>query len=143
MRTLLRLAFIALNASACHTHIRPRADQPGVQDILDLESVSNDGPTSDRTAGLGVEFESLSKLLRNTDCSLVDTQASKGKIVAGRQGTNWKLTADTSENPGALSLEYVLDGTAIKIGTGAAADTGDAIAQDLVSPYQLHLTCSI
>jgi len=96
-----------------------------------------DGPTSDKSAGIGVEFEAgtvrFSSTIKN-GCSKEDTDASKGKLVNNRQGTNWKLTADTLGDKDLLDAEYILDGTQIKIGAGTAKEAAAAVANDFVSP---------
>ncbi len=51
----------------------------------------------------------------------------------GRQGINWKLTADTTLNQaGILTAEYILDVTQIKIGTGVATAAAAAVAAEAV-----------
>lgn len=97
------------------------------------EEPTLDGPTSDKTPGMGVEFESAGVLLENLKCDLASTYRSKTKMINNRQGTNWKLTADTlAGTAGQLAAEYILDGKQIKIGSGAAAAAAGAVAKDIV-----------
>ncbi|KAI0388673.1 hypothetical protein F5Y17DRAFT_470265 [Xylariaceae sp. FL0594] len=120
--------------SAVHAHLHPRADADVcVGAIEDNEGDALTAPTSDRTANIGAEFETPVLWLSNTACSKDDTDSAKRKIVAGRSGPNWMLTADTVGTPGKPQLEYVLDCTAIKLGTGDAARAGAAVAADLAA----------
>ena len=102
------------------------------------EAPTLDGPTSDKSAGIGVEFESGEVQLRNPGCNEADTFASKKAMIGNRQGQNWKLTADTLEDAGVLTAEYILDGTQIKIGSGAAATAAEAVANDIVRSETLE-----
>ena len=119
---LLSYASLVLTASAIYIPNQPRADS--CLDPFDGDDVAS--------AGIGAEFESGQFRLKNPDCSLVDSNESKGKIIAGRTGTNFMLTADTNE-AGVLNTEYILNGQNIKVGSGDAAKAGDAAAKDLVS----------
>lgn len=98
-------------------------------DILEV----NDGPTDNLAAGIGAEFESQAFYWISPGCSDDDTNAAKKKLVAGRQGKDWMLTADTGSGEAKLQAEYILDGQTIKVGTGQAKIAGEAIAADLVS----------
>lgn len=99
----------------------------------DDEAPTSDGPTSDKSAGLGIEFECLAINFKSSGCSAGDTNQAKGRVVGGRQGTNWELTADTTFNvPGRLTAEYILDGKVIKIGDGTASAAAVAASSDLV-----------
>ena len=97
------------------------------------ESPTSDGPTSDSSAGIGVEFET-SEIRFGATCDLGSTNACKGQLVIGRSGTNWQLTGDTTLlESGLLQAEYILDGKTIKIGTGAAVTAATEVAADIVS----------
>lgn len=85
------------------------------------------------TAGIGVEFESITFTLKNSAYKEDDTAASKGKVMGKRTGNNFKLTADTTSDAGVLHAEYILDGQNIKVGSGDAAIAGAAVAADMVS----------
>ena len=87
----------------------------------------------DGTAGLGIEFESVAFYFKKDGCSLTDTNAAKAKIISGRTGEYWELTADTGSGAGSLHAEYILNGKYIKVGDGSAARAASAAAQDLVS----------
>ena len=91
-----------------------------------------DGPTSDKSAGLGVEFETTQIRFQSEHCSFLDSYDAKGKVVNGRKGENWMLTADLLDD-GLLSAEYILDGTKIKLGIGDAERAAKAVTHDLVS----------
>lgn len=94
-----------------------------------------DGPTSDKSPGIGVEFEAGAVLFESPGgCSKEDTDVSKGKLVNNRQGKNWKLTADTIGDENTLTAEYILDGTQIKIDAGTAKEAAAAVGNDFVSP---------
>lgn len=109
----------------------PQSDD--VDPCLDNEATTLDGPTSDKSAGIGVEFETSAVLFSSPKCSESDTNQAKGKVVGNRQGTNWELTADTTNNiAGTLVAEYILDGTQIKIGDGTATAAAAAVSGDLV-----------
>ena len=99
------------------------------------EEPSLDGPTSDQSAGIGVEFESgVVQFESKVTCSQPDINRSKGALVDNRQGPNWMLTTDTSVE-GALVAEYILNGKQIKIGSGDVATAASAVANDIVSPH--------
>ena len=107
--------------------------QDGSDDSCDNEAPTSDGPTSDKSAGLGVEFECSAILFASSGCSAGDTNQAKGKVVGDRKGTNWELTADTTGDiPGKLTAEYILDGKVIKIGDGTASAAAAAASSDLV-----------
>lgn len=123
---------LSLPFHICATAIERRADccigQCNDGDTLD-------GPTSDRSAGIGVEFETAGIQSESKGCDKSSTDSSKGKMVGDRQGDNWKRTADTTPDmPGRLDAEYILDGTQIKLETGKAADAAAAVANDIVIP---------
>ena len=93
-----------------------------------------DGPTSDQSAGIGVEFEAgRVQLQPRGPCSQPDINRSKGALIDNRQGPNWMLTGDTTVDL-ALVAEYILNGKEIKIGSGDAATAAAAVANDIVSP---------
>ena len=128
---LLRYASILLTASAAY--LPPRAVDPCIQDVQNVEAVQLDGPTADGTAGIGAEFESPAFYFTNLDCSVEDTNAAKKQVVAQRTGSNWQLTADSTSDQGKVNAEYILDGENIKVGSGDGAIAGKAWADDLVS----------
>lgn len=98
----------------------------------DDEAPTLDGPTSDKSAGLGIEFES-SQVTFEADCDDEKTNQAKGRQVGDRKGTNWALTADTTEGrAGSLTAEYILNGKVIKIGDGTASAAAAAVSNDLV-----------
>jgi hypothetical protein len=97
------------------------------------EFASDDGPTADKSAGIGVEFETGSITFSNSQCSYTDTSQAKGQLVEARQGQYWKLTADTTDDiAGRLTTEYILDGTQLKIGAGTAGPAAAAVAGDFI-----------
>lgn len=93
--------------------------------------------TSDRSAGIGIEYESAyiqfeSQSAKN-DPDPGKTFQSKRALVNGLQGDNWKLTADLLGNrKGALDAEIVLDGTSIKPGTGELGNAATDAMRTLV-----------
>ena len=99
------------------------------------QAATLDGPTSDQSAGIGVEFESGQVLFRPSGtCTKAQIDTSKGALVDQRQGTNWMLTTDTTVSvDGRLTAEYILNGKLIKIGSGDAAIAASAVANDIVS----------
>ncbi|KAL8895447.1 MAG: hypothetical protein Q9207_008169 [Kuettlingeria erythrocarpa] len=98
------------------------------------QSPTLDGPTGDKSPGLGVEFEAQRVVFRSGECDKASTDSSKGKMVGGRQGKNWKLTADTTLSiAGRLVAEYILDGTQIKLGAGTATEAASLVANDFTS----------
>lgn len=103
------------------------------------ESPTLDGPTSDRSAGIGVEFETSQVLFHSKgDCKKEDIDKAKGKLVDKRQGPEdtptWKLTSDTTQSVTEfLTAEYILNGQVLKVGSGDAAKAADAVASDIVS----------
>ena len=114
-----------------------------MEEVQENEAVFDDAVTADGTAGIGAEFESPVFYFTNPDCSLDDTNAAKRKVIAKRTGDNWKLTADTGFGQGMVDAEYILDGANIKVGTDDGANTGKAIADDLVSHYSDSVRCSV
>jgi hypothetical protein len=108
-----------------------------------------DEATDDQTAGIGFEFECGEIQLRTTvqTCSPEQLGQTKGRVLAGRRGTNWELTADTSLDTGAVhpvvDAEYILSGKTIKLGSGdlktAANDAGNDIVSRFSCAYNLHL----
>ena len=134
---LLPYTSILLTASAAY--LPPRAVDPCIQDVQDVEAVQLDGPTADGTAGIGAEFESPGFYFTNIDCSVEDTNAAKKQVVAQRTGTNWKLTADSTSDQGKVNAEYILDGENIKVGSGDGAIAGKAWADDLVNSLATSL----
>lgn len=98
----------------------------------------NDAVTADETAGIGAEFESPFFYFEHQDCSIEDTNAARKKVIDGRTGKNWQLTADTgaSGSGGKLYAEYILDGRNIKVGRSgdeSCAQVAKSAADDLVS----------
>ena len=127
---LLQFAPLLLTISALRVPHQPR----GVcEDTQDDEVEYNDGPTADRTAGLGAEFESPGWQMTSQGCSAEDTFKAKKKVIGGRHGENWELTADTPGDPGVVQAEYILDGRNIKVGSGDGERAGRELADDLVS----------
>ncbi len=125
-------------ANALPSKLGSRADPADL--CPNNEAPTLNGPTSDKSAGIGVEFETSQVILSKPGCSQSDTDQAKGQVVGNRKGTNWKLTADTTlETAGRLTAEYILDGTQIKIGTGAASAAAAAVSNDIVR-MNLNLT---
>lgn len=138
---LLPYAPLLLTAAAVSVPLWPRLDP--CQQVADNETPDDDGITSDRTAGIGIEFEAPVFYFTNPACSLDDTFAAKKQLVGDsggwRTGTNFMLTADTSSEAGKITAEYILDGRNIKVGSGDAARAGAAATADLVSPTVTQL----
>ncbi|KAL8968353.1 MAG: hypothetical protein Q9183_002498 [Haloplaca sp. 2 TL-2023] len=111
--------------------LRLRADP--IDPCLDRAPTS-DGPTSDRSAGIGVEFEAPLVKFKSDGCNAADTNQAKGQQVGDRRGDVWQLTADTTdEMAGSLTAEYILNGKEIRIGSGVASAAAAKTAWD---PYQ-------
>jgi hypothetical protein len=105
---------------------------PSPSDNIDILKVS-DSLTTNQTAGFGVEFETAAIEFTSESCDKRDTDACKKKIINGRQGKNWELTADTTlDIAGHLVAEYILKGETIKLGTGAAQAAVQEVADDIV-----------
>jgi hypothetical protein len=93
----------------------------------------DDGPTSDRSPGIGVEFESGGLTFVNNKCNQKDTFDLKGYDIQGRSGTDWRLTVDTTSGmSGRLSGEYILNGKTIKIGSKRAGAAAEEVTKDFV-----------
>ncbi|KAL9033431.1 MAG: hypothetical protein Q9180_005945 [Flavoplaca navasiana] len=132
---LLLPLFLSLLLHPCAAAAVRRGDyrisQPGQDDDVD-PAPTLDGPTADASPGIGVEFESSGVIFESKACERSDTVVSKGKMVGGRHGDNWMLTADTTPpGGGRLYAEYILDGTKIKLGTGEAAEAAAGVANDI------------
>lgn len=130
-------ASLLLTASALETSLQPRTD---CEDTQDDQLVYNDGPTTDRTAGIGAEFESPFFRLINRACNGEDTDAAKKSVIDGRRGTNWELTADSTGSPGRLNAEYILDGRNIKVGSDDGWKAGKELAENLVSTKTFRIS---
>ncbi|TGJ86907.1 hypothetical protein E0Z10_g1918 [Xylaria hypoxylon] len=129
----LHLLLLILHiVSAFNAHLQPRLDECTAL-LQDNEGDSLTVVTFDRTAGIGAEFETPVLYLQNSACDKANTDAAKRKVVAGRIGLNFELTADTIGRPGKLQLEYILKGETIKVGSGDAARAGAAAAADLMA----------
>ena len=126
---------VFLSVHALPPNLRRQADPN--DPCLD-EASTLDGPTSDNSAGIGVEFESSGVVFSSPGCTAKNTNQAKGKQVGGRNGNNWQLTADTTQNTdGQLVAEYILNGQTIKIGTGAASAAAAAVSSDIVSTTEV------
>ena len=57
---------------------------------------TKDGSTSDKSPGIGVEFETNSLTFSNDKCPLNDAFKSKANEISGREDKNnhWALTVD-------------------------------------------------
>ncbi|KAJ5201417.1 uncharacterized protein N7498_006080 [Penicillium cinerascens] len=99
---------------------------------LDIDPFE-DGPTADRTAGLGVEFETGGFYFTSVgNCGKENTFASKNKAISGHQATDWDLTVDTTaEMSNRLDAEYILNGKIIKLGTNQAVQAAKDVASDI------------
>ncbi|PWY96121.1 hypothetical protein BO94DRAFT_591620 [Aspergillus sclerotioniger CBS 115572] len=94
---------------------------------------ADDGPTSDRSPGLGIEFEASSLELECKVCKAADTFSSKGKEISGHTNKYWSLTVDTTTNSaGRVKGEYILNGKEIKLGAGTAVTAAENVEKDLV-----------
>ncbi|KAL8789566.1 MAG: hypothetical protein Q9195_006743 [Heterodermia aff. obscurata] len=96
-------------------------------------SDQQDGTSADGTAGIGAEFENFAFGFVNAKCNAEDTNAARKQIVAERTGLSWKLTADTTADPGKIYAEYILNGANIKVGSGDGARAGKAWADALIT----------
>ena len=127
---------LSISSRICATAVERRADcciGECENDDNGNQATTLDGPTSDKSAGIGVEFEASGIVFESKNCDKPSTDVSKGKMVGGRQGDNWQLTVDTTLNiAGRLVAEYILDGTQIKLSTGKAAEAAAAVANDVV-----------
>lgn len=137
--TCLFLFVLFMSIAALPSDLQPRADP--IDPCLN-EAPTLDGPTSDQSAGFGVEFETLGVRFSSKQCSSAHTNQAKGKQVGDRSGDNWQLTTDTSEEvAGRLSAEYILNGKLIKIGTGAASAAAAAVSRDVVRNHLIIEPC--
>lgn len=136
--TILVPFVVFLSVTALPPDLRRRADP---NDPCLNETPTLDGLTSDKSAGIGVEFEVSAVVFSKPGCSPADTNQAKGQQVGDRKGDNWQLTADTtSEIAGLLNAEYILNGKTIKVGTGAASAAAAAVSSDIV---RIHLIVEI
>jgi hypothetical protein len=116
-------------------------------DTSDSMADDPDRLNTDGTAGIGAEFESVQFTLENAQCSDDNTNAAKRKVIAGRTGTNWELTADSIGKPGKLQAEYIIDGVKVKVGSTEDTTNGAKVVADLVQDlvrriFPAHLPCS-
>jgi hypothetical protein len=92
-----------------------------------------------RSAGLGIELETLGLQISPVgQCS----RAAKGQGINGVRGRKWKLTADIIWDK-ALDLEYIIDGTAVKIGSMEAHTIATEIERHHVSCFSAIAIVSI
>lgn len=101
----------------------------------DPSDVPDEVPDNGGT-GIGFEFECGRIVLHpiNDGCTKEQIEKTKNHVIGGRTGTNWELTADTSVE-GAADAEYILDGKAIKLGSGDLKKAAEDAAKDVVSCY--------
>jgi hypothetical protein len=126
---LLSVYYLTINVSSTPL-VRRVDDGCGITN----EASTLDGPTSDNSAGIGVEFECGALTFIPVDrstCPQSDINPLKGNMLGGRAGANWVLTGDTTST-GSLSGEYILNGKTIKIGASAAGPAAAEVAADLV-----------
>ena len=97
----------------------------------DNEATTLDGPTSDQSASIGVEFKTLSVWFASPGCSVADTIQAGGKVVGNRKGDEWELTATTYDDS-TLFASYTMDGAQIKIGDGTVTAAAAAVSNDIV-----------
>ena len=96
-----------------------------------------DGPSSDKSAGIGIEFEASSVKFKKDGCNAADTNQAKGQQAGDRPGDFWQLTADTTDvTAGSLTAEYILNGKTIQIGSGVASVAAAEVAKDIVRPFK-------
>lgn len=134
MKPAFLIAGLSIFAHAFHIPVRPRAESCDEATAGEMAE-GDDGPKTDGTTGIGVEFECPQLQIHPKDTENTPFNAKdglKGRTIVGRQGDRFKLTVDGSGMAN-LQMEYILDGTAIKLGTGDADKVGAAAAQDLVS----------
>ena len=131
MRFLL-CSSVVLTASAAV--IRAPLERRVEDCLIDTSNSMEDDPdrlNTDGTAGIGAEFESPEFALVSAQCSDDDTNDAKRKVIAGRTGTNWELTADSIGKKGKLQAEYIIDGVKVKVGSTEDATNGAKVAADL------------
>ncbi|KAL8865778.1 MAG: hypothetical protein Q9174_006702, partial [Haloplaca sp. 1 TL-2023] len=129
----MRLSTLVTQQAAVLLFIFLSTPYPAYATVIERRVNCPQNPTSANSAGIGVELETTRIVFDSKDCSKSDTDKSKGQGVANRQGDNWELTVDTSQNvAGKLNAEYILDGTKIKLDTGKAAEAAAAVADDIV-----------
>ncbi|KAF2112801.1 hypothetical protein BDV96DRAFT_649034 [Lophiotrema nucula] len=131
MRFLL-CSSVVLTASAAV--IRTPLERRVEDCLIDTSNSMEDDPdrlNTDGTAGIGAEFESPEFALVSAQCSDDDTNDAKRKVIAGRTGTNWELTADSIGKKGKLQAEYIIDGVKVKVGSTEDATNGAKVAADL------------
>lgn len=93
--------------------------------------------------GLGIELETLGLQISPVgQCSYKDIRAAKGQVINGVRGRKWKLMADIIRDK-ALDLEYIIDGTAVKIGTMEAPTIATKIEHHHVSCFSAIAIVSI
>lgn len=111
----------------------PFSDAHAVEEIYAVD----DGPTTDKKPGIGVEFEAGGVQFHNKQCNDEDTFNLKGKDIknrASKRRKDWALTVDTTDGKGGqLSGEYILNGKKIKLGSGRAGKAAAEVANDFVS----------
>ena len=134
----LLFVFLFLIINVGTKYIESRGDDCSDDDeVAANEEAVGDGPTSDQSAGLGIEFEAGELVFTSETCQNKDKKVTddlKGKMIHGHQGEHWMLTGDTTVNiAGRLTGEYILNGVEIKIGSGDAARAASDVANDLVS----------
>ncbi|KAK4690725.1 hypothetical protein P7C71_g6131, partial [Lecanoromycetidae sp. Uapishka_2] len=113
--------------------LQPNVPYPPVmplQEIAAQEAATDDAPTPDSSAGIGMEFEAGSLRFKS------DTLAAKGD--------NAQTDAYIAGNPGFLNAEYILNGKLIKLGTGDLKRAAAAVQDSLSNPNTVTVTdCNI
>lgn len=79
-------------------------------------NAADDGIIADKSAGLGIELESSSVLLKSATCK-DDAKSNllKAKTLGGRTGTNWELTVDTTIQGSTLTAECEFEDNTLKV----------------------------
>ena len=112
-----------------------RADKgKGKSEDSDGRDITHDGGISDKSPGIGIEFESSGLDFVNEEFALNDAYKSKAKKIKGRKDehNHWALTVDTtskSERNVNLAGEYILNGKLIKLGTQDAGKAAEAVSK--------------
>lgn len=130
----MKLVFVFLAAFSLSPAFRlpvyPRVE-PCLEAAVEFMAESDDGPTTDGSAGIGIEFETPLMQFKPLRDDPVAQKSLKGHTVVGLQGDKFKMTVDGSGSE-MLQPEYILDGTAIKVGSGDLAKVAAAASENFV-----------
>jgi len=128
-------AVFTASARVIRAPLEPRVEECQIETADRMADDPNRANGDDDNAGIGAEWENPGGfMLLNDKCSKEDSDKAKLHLVDGREGEDfpWRLTADSTDKPGRLHTEYIIDGTKVKVGSTVDKTNGAKVAADFV-----------